>query len=395
MSIDSIIRRLYSVGSRVIDFSKREAMPYILMASLAAGCGGSGGGDSKTEEPVNNKPAVEAKIASYGTNAPEVTLDNNGAVYEDIQANENLFSTLRDLMAGVSASDADGDALSFEINWQKYNDDTGSWEDAAEFDNLPEIPAASLSGGEQWRYNVTVSDGKETTEATSGIASIIEGDANLLDIDESSIPSTATEGDAYTAAINMDDPLEGAMTFQLNDAPAGVTAQQTDNNTYVITWTPDYAQGASGDSYQFSVTGIPSNTNYVNSDTETWTVLAYNTPELSEYGDIADDTAIPDDHNIKLSKNMLEDLLETIESQNPGTLENGFIDAVKDSANVNFGWYKKTDGTVDSDSLYIEISTTARIESDVNGDNDGKYVLRKNIGKNIIDQADEYLMGDF
>ncbi len=395
MSIDRIIRKLYDAGSRFIDHSKNKAIYPIIIASLAAGCGGGGDGSSKDQETANHKPTVEAKIASYGTNAPDVTLDNSGAIYEEVQANENLFSTLRDLIAGISASDADGDNLAFDIRWQRYDPSTESWDDVPEFDNLPEIPADNLSGEEQWRYSVTVNDGKETAEATSEIAAIIDGNGNLLDAAESSIPSTATEGEVYTATINMDDQLGGTMDFQLDDAPAGATAQQTDNNTYIISWTPDYAQGASGDDHQFSVTGIPSNSNYVNSDTETWSVLAYNAPELSEYGDIVDDTALPDNYNIKLSKGMLEDLLETIESQNPGTLEDGFIDAVKDSANVDFGWYKKTDGTVDSDNLYIELSTTARIEADINGDDDGKYTLRKSIGKDIIDQADEYLMGDF
>ena len=96
------------------------------------------------------------------TNSDEITVANAPPTVAKVELSSPTFSALHDLAVNFTASDDDGDDASLvEVRW--FLDDVRQ----TDVGNEDRLPAAHLSRGDTWHAVVVVSDGTDTTEATS------------------------------------------------------------------------------------------------------------------------------------------------------------------------------------------------------------------------------------
>ena len=96
------------------------------------------------------------------TNSDEITVANAPPTVAKVELSSPTFSALHDLAVNFTASDDDGDDASLvEVRW--FLNDVRQ----TDVGNEDRLPAVHLSRGDTWHAIVVVSDGTDTTEATS------------------------------------------------------------------------------------------------------------------------------------------------------------------------------------------------------------------------------------
>jgi hypothetical protein len=132
-----------------------------------------------------------------------------------------------------SASDADGDSLTFSIsnlpNWATFNRDTGS------LSGTPDLE----SSGAYSNIVISVSDGNDRVSLNSFSITVNEvADPNNAPVISGTAESTVTAGTAYSFTPNASDADNDELSFSVSNLPAWASFN---NQTGALSGTPDSA----------------------------------------------------------------------------------------------------------------------------------------------------------
>lgn len=199
----------------------RYLLCFVLPVTTLAACGGGGGGGNEANDNLASLPATPAN------SIPVISSDSS------VLVTENTLSVL-----DVSASDDDGDALSFSLSGDDAALFTISESGVLTFVTAPDFEAPTDSDADNV-YDVTVSvsdgSGQAQLEINAEVTNDTEDDFQLAAsafVSGSSIPLLHTCGDLggsnYSPQLNWENTPSGTTTLALiiddETAPCGTDA---------------------------------------------------------------------------------------------------------------------------------------------------------------------------
>jgi hypothetical protein len=215
-------------------------------------------------ESQPGEATVTATDSAGNSVSAEFEVINDAPVAEDLQLSVDEDGLLE---ATLSASDANGDALTFEITEEPENGTLQDFDPVA--GTVTYVPEPGYSGDDSFEYSA--SDGiDESDEATALITIASVNDPPTVE----SWSVSMDEGDDVEITLEGSDPEGDALTFSITDAPDHGTLSGTSPN---LVYTP--APGYSGDdSLEFAAYD---GEEYSGPGTVDITVLAVNSPPLA------------------------------------------------------------------------------------------------------------------
>ncbi|WP_415283121.1 Ig-like domain-containing protein [Candidatus Nitrososphaera sp. FF02] len=215
-------------------------------------------------ESQPGEATVTATDSAGNSASAEFEVINDAPVAEDLQLSVDEGGMLE---VTLSASDANGDALTFEITEEPENGTLQDFDSAA--GTMTYVPEPGYSGDDSFEY--TASDGTdESDEATASITITSVNDPPTVE----SWSVSVDEGDDVEITLEGSDPEGDELTFSITDAPEHGTLSGTSPN---LVYTP--APGYSGDdSLEFAAYD---GEEYSDPGTVDITVLAANSPPFA------------------------------------------------------------------------------------------------------------------
>ncbi len=174
--------------------------------------------------------ASDDEAASTATIQISVSSENDQptAAGQSVSTHED---TVIDLL--LAANDSDGDALSYAIVSQPQHGTLSGTPPHVSYQ-----PNENYNGSDQFEF--IVNDGVlNSTPAQIDIRIVAQNDAPIID---STPITTAAEGALYQYPVQASDVDGDALTFSLNQAPAGMNIDAVSG---LLSWTPSFAQSGS------------------------------------------------------------------------------------------------------------------------------------------------------